>query len=272
MRTYTHELPDSLRAVSDRIDTGASPGGRTSSCTASPLDPFALDSVMHTPGAGEWIGPAPATTLEPVTSTSPDRAERTERRLRLLDVVRERGLLQFPEPRELASGELSCDFIDGKRALSRGRDLLLACQVIADSIALLGIDYSAVGGLTLGADQFAHGIAVHLADDREWFVVRKQAKERGTNKLVEGAELSETSRVLLVDDIVTTGGSIQQAYHQVRDTGAEVVAAVTLVDRGEVARAFFEGVRVPYQPVFTYRDFGIRPVGGGSSLATAPSG
>jgi orotate phosphoribosyltransferase len=144
--------------------------------------------------------------------------------------------------------------------------------VIADSITLLGVDYTAVGGLTLGADQFAHGIAMYLADDREWFVVRKQAKGRGTNQLVEGAELSETSRVLLVDDIVTTGGSIQQAYHQVRGTGAEIVAAVTLVDRGEVARAFFEGVRVPYRPVFTYHDLGIRPVGGGSSLTTASTG
>ena len=209
---------------------------------------------------------------EPVTSTSPDRAEHDERRLRLLDVVRERGLIQFPEPRELASGELSCDFIDGKHALSRGRDLRLACRVIADSVTFLGIDYTAVGGLTLGADQFAHGIAAYLADDREWFVVRKQAKGRGTNKLVEGAKLSETSRVLLVDDIVTTGGSIQQAYDQVRDTGAEIVAAVTLVDRGDVARAFFERVSVPYQPVFTYRDLGIRPVGGGSSLATASAG
>jgi orotate phosphoribosyltransferase len=207
-----------------------------------------------------------------VNSTSPDRAEHTESRLRLLDVVRERGLVQFPEPRELASGELSCDFIDAKRALSRGRDLRLACQVIADSIALLGIDFTAVGGLTLGADQFSHGIAVHLADDREWFVVRKQAKGRGTDQLVEGAELSETSRVVLVDDIVTTGGSIQQAYNQVLGTGAQIVAAVTLVDRGDVARSFFEGVNVPYQPVFTYRDLGIKPVGGGSSPATAPAG
>lgn len=207
-----------------------------------------------------------------MNSTSPDRAEHTESRLRLLDVVRERGLVQFPEPRELASGELSCDFIDAKRALSRGRDLRLACQVIADSIALLGIDFTAVGGLTLGADQFSHGIAVHLADDREWFVVRKQAKGRGTDQLVEGAELSETSRVVLVDDIVTTGGSIQQAYNQVLGTEAQIVAAVTLVDRGDVARSFFEGVNVPYQPVFTYRDLGIKPVGGGSSPATAPAG
>jgi orotate phosphoribosyltransferase len=192
-----------------------------------------------------------------------NQAEHDERCRQLLDVVLDRGLIQFAEPRELASGELSCDFIDAKNCLSRGHDLRLACQVIVDGLALRGIDYTAVGGLTLGADQFAHGIATYLADDREWFVVRKQAKGRGTNQLVEGARLDQHSRVLLVDDIVTTGGSIQQAYDQVRATGATVVAAVTLVDRGDVAAAFFAAAEVPYAPVFTYRDLDIKPVGGG---------
>ncbi len=204
-----------------------------------------------------------------VTDSAIDSGEYQKRRSELLAVVKEHGLIQFDEPRELASGERSCDFIDGKHALAKGRDLRLACQVIVESIELLGIRYDAVGGLTLGADQFAHGIAAYLADDREWFVVRKKAKGRGTNQLVEGARLGRGSAVLLVDDIVTTGGSIQQAYEQVTATGATVVAAVTLVDRGEVARAYFESKDVPYAPVFTYRDLGIKPVGGGPAFASA---
>lgn len=186
-------------------------------------------------------------------------------------MVKDHGLLRFSEPRELASGELSCDFVDAKRALARGRDLRLACQVIVESMELHGIRFTAVGGLTLGADHFAHGIATYLGDDHEWFVVRKQAKGRGTNELVEGARLSNASRVLLVDDTVTTGGSIQKAYHQVLSTGAEVAAAVTLVDRGEVARKFFDSIGVTYLPVFTYRDLGIEPVGG-SGLTTSSTG
>ena len=185
-------------------------------------------------------------------------------RAQLLEVVRERGLIQFDEPRELASGELSRDFIDAKAALSRGADLRLACSVIAGSVAAAGIDFDAVGGLTLGADQFSHGIAAHLADHREWFVVRKQPKGRGTDQLVEGATLSEGTRVLLVDDIVTTGGSIQTAHQRVVDTGATVVAAVTLVDRSDIASVFFAERGVPYLPVFTYRDLGIVPVGAGA--------
>ncbi len=182
-------------------------------------------------------------------------------RTRLLDVVRSRALLQFDEPRALSSGELSRDFIDAKAGLSRGADLRLACTVIADSVAAAGIDWDVVGGLTLGADQFAHGVVTALDDDHGWFVVRKQPKGRGTNRLVEGATLGAGVRVLLVDDIVTTGGSIQQAHRHVVDTGATVVAAVTLVDRSDIASAYFGDHDVPYLPVFTYHDLGIVPVG-----------
>lgn len=186
--------------------------------------------------------------------TSPAREQ-------LLEVVRSRALRQFDEPKQLASGELSRDFIDAKAGLSRGSDLRLACHVIAEQVARAGIEWDAVGGLTLGADQFAHGIVTHLADDHEWFVVRKAPKGRGTDQLVEGASLGPGTRVLLVDDIVTTGGSIQTAHQHVLDTGAEVVAAVTVVDRGDVAAGYFDEHRVPYLPLFTYRDLQIQPVG-----------
>jgi orotate phosphoribosyltransferase len=185
-------------------------------------------------------------------------------RARLLEVVRDHALIQFDEPRELSSGELSRDFIDAKAGLARGSDLRLACTVIAASVAAAGIEWDAVGGLTLGADQFAHGIVTALGDEHEWFVVRKQPKGRGTNRLVEGAPLGPGSRVLLVDDIVTTGGSIQQAHRHVVDTGATVVAAVTLVDRSDIAAGYFQQHGVTYLPVFTYRDLGIVAVGAGT--------
>jgi orotate phosphoribosyltransferase len=182
-------------------------------------------------------------------------------RERVIEIIRERGLLRLDEPVVLSSGELSRDFIDAKAALARGEDLQVACEAI---IASLGtIDFDAVGGLTMGADHFAHVIAV-LAN-REWFVVRKEPKGRGTNKLVEGARVSEGTRVLLVDDVVTTGGSIQKAYDAITALGATVVAAATLVDRGEVAAQFFAARGVPYFPVVTYRELEIEPVGAASS-------
>ena len=158
----------------------------------------------------------------------------------------------------LASGQLSRDFVDVKVALARGDDLRVACQALIERVASAGVDYDAIGGLTMGADQFAHGVAVLAGKD--WFVVRKEPKGRGTNKLVEGATVGEGTRVLLVDDVVTTGGSIRKAYDVITSLGATVVAAVTVVDRGEVAARFFDEKAVVYIPMVTYRDLGIDPL------------
>ncbi len=174
-------------------------------------------------------------------------------------IVQAKGLRRLDAPVQLASGEFSKEFIDGKAALASGRDLRVACEAILETIK--HIDFDAVGGLTMGADQFAHVIAV-LAD-RDWFVVRKAPKGRGTNKLVEGAEPGPMTRVVLVDDVVTTGGSIQKAYDAITALGATVVAAITLVDRGDIAHAFFEALNIPYFPLVTYHDLDIEPVGGG---------
>src|SRR3989442_5437934 len=97
---------------------------------------------------------------------------------RVIEIVRERGLLRLPEPVVLASGELSRDFIDAKAGLARGEDLELACRAIVEAVG--AIEWDAIGGLTMGADQFAHVVAV-LAS-KQWFVVRKEPKGRGTNK------------------------------------------------------------------------------------------
>src|SRR5205085_1093346 len=82
--------------------------------------------------------------------------------------------------------------------------LRVACEAIVELVREAGVEFDAVGGLTLGADQFAHGVA--LVADRGWFVIRKQPKGRGTDQWVEGTVLGPGVRVLLVDDVVTTGG------------------------------------------------------------------
>jgi orotate phosphoribosyltransferase len=179
-------------------------------------------------------------------------------REKIVEIVREHGLLRSDEPVRLASGEYSRDFIDGKAALAHGPDLKLACRVMVD--ALDGIEFDAVGGLTMGADLFAHAIPTLDGVDCDWFVVRKEPKGRGTNKLIEGAAIRPGSRVVLVDDVVTTGGSIQKAYGALVEAGAVVVAALTLVDRGEVAAAFFAERGIPYTPIVTCRDLGLAPV------------
>ena len=180
----------------------------------------------------------------------------------LLAVVLAHGYRRMPEPVQLASGQMNQDFVDGKRALARGGDLALACRAMAalaaEHLADGPDDWDAAGGLTMGADQFAHGLAI--VADRDWFVVRKQAKERGTKQRVEGAAIGEGTRVLLVEDVISTGGSLLQALDAVEATGARVVFATTLVDRGDCVAPKLAARGVAYAPVLTYRDLGIEPI------------
>ena len=186
----------------------------------------------------------------------------TTARAQLIEILTAKALRSFDEPVELASGALSRHFVDGKRGTAHSRDLFLAAEAIAEAARADGVDLGsvdAVGGLTLGADALAVAVARTL--DTHWFIIRKQAKGRGTNQLVEGFPVESGTRVFLVDDAVTTGGSILSAHDTVVSLGATVVAASTLIDRGDEATARFRSLGVPYFPMATYRDLGIPAVG-----------
>ncbi len=183
-------------------------------------------------------------------------------REQLIQILIAKGLRKFDEPIQLASGEWSSDFLDGKEALQTWRDLSLAGAAIHETVRDAGVEFDAVGGLTLGADALA--VAVAAAADSSWFIVRKEPKGRGTGRSIEGTQLGSAHRVLLVDDVVTTGGSILKAHEIVRrEAGSTIVGAVTLVDRGEQAAPKFAALGIPYFPMATYADLGIVPVGGG---------
>lgn len=184
----------------------------------------------------------------------------------LARIVKERGMLELDEPVALASGDLSRYFVDAKAALARGEDLERACRAVMHVASDRPFD--AVGGLTMGADKFAHVIAV--LSKRQWFAVRKEPKRRGTNRLVEGAELRPETSVLLVEDVMTDGGSIRRAYEAVVDAGATVVGAVAFVDRKGVGGRFFEEQGVPFRALLTYADLGIPAVGSEGFASSEP--
>lgn len=188
-------------------------------------------------------------------------------REQVVDLVRQYGYRRLDAPVRLASGEMSLDYIDGKRALAYGPHLKLACEALLELVERSGAQFDAVGGLTLGADQFAHVAAV--LSERSWFVVRKKVKDHGTRRRIEGADLAPGMSVLLVDDVVTTGGSILEAREAIEETGATVAMAITLVDRGDIASQHFARVGIPYQALVTYRDLDIEPVGRGQGVAEA---
>ena len=132
----------------------------------------------------------------------------------LLEIIRTKGHLHVDTPLQLASGEWSQDFVDGKKALAHGPDLRLACEVLLDEVHAAGVEFDVVGGLTMGADHLSHGVA--LVGSVAWFTVRKEAKGRGTGRLIEGAELGPGVRALVVEDVVTTGSSALKAVRRGR--------------------------------------------------------
>lgn len=182
----------------------------------------------------------------------------TSARARLLEIVDDGAVLRLPEPVQLSSGGMSDTFVDVKKALAPGANLRLACEVIAATLAEAGIEFDAIGGMTMGADQFAYGVA--MVTDTGWFVVRKEPKGRGTNRLIEGMVPSDGVRAVVVEDTVSTGASLLKAIAAVQAEGADVVAAVTLVDRSDALAPQLAAGGVPYHPIFTYTDLGIAPL------------
>ena len=191
----------------------------------------------------------------------------SERHDDLVAIVRRRGLVQLDEPVLLASGDWSRHFVDAKRALAGGADLRLAGEALVDLVSGTGAAFDAVGGMTMGADPVSHAVAILTG--AEWFSVRKQAKERGTKQRIEGAPLGPGRRVLLVDDVVTRGGSIVDALEVVRATGAAVACAVSFLDRGGFDGDPFAAEGVPYLSLLTHDDVGMPPVGTEPGLSAA---
>ena len=174
------------------------------------------------------------------------------------DLIRTRGYERRDQPFKLASGQLSHDYIDGKYAVDTGERLGIVSRAVADLAALNGIEFDAVGGLTMGADPLAHGVA--MVTGKAWFSVRKEQKQRGREQWIEGTRLRPGDRVLLVDDVISTGGSTAQAYDRVTAIGAVVSGVIPMVDRGDVAAKMFAERGVSFVALVTYRDLGIEPV------------
>lgn len=175
---------------------------------------------------------------------------------RLLDVFRARAMAfgQFT----LASGKTSTYYINSKKALFHSEAVALLGEAIYARTHDLNVQ--AIGGLEVGAIPMATAavLAYHAhGREMEGFFVRKQAKGHGSQERIEGV-LPPNARVAVVDDVLTTGGSLIQAIEEVEKAGATVAAVVCIVDRLEGAREILAS-KYEYRPIFTIRDFGIEP-------------
>ena len=152
-------------------------------------------------------------------------------RAQLLDLLVTHSYNRAPDDRfELSSGKRSNFYIDCKTTTMRAAAMPLVGQAVA---ALLPPDTESVGGLTLGADAIAGATAFYcqtIGRQVDSFTVRKTAKSHGMMKFIEGCP---GSRVVVLDDVVTTGGSTIDAIRKCREAGIQVIGVVALVDREE---------------------------------------
>lgn len=158
----------------------------------------------------------------------------------------------------LTSGQRASFYVDLRRVSLDHRVAPLIGQVMLDLIADVP-DVAAVGGLTMGADPIAtailhQGAARGLALDA--FVVRKEPKDHGRGRQVEGPEVAGR-RVIVVEDTSTTGGSPLKAIEAVERAGAEVAAVAVVVDRSTGAREVIEAAGYRYLAALDLADLGL---------------
>ncbi len=176
----------------------------------------------------------------------------------LIDLVRHRAL-KFGDF-TLASGRKATYYLDGKQVTLDAVGARLIGEGLLDLMVAKGLP-DAVGGMSIGADPITAAI-VTIAGVRglqlQGFMVRKEPKGHGTKQYVEGP-VTPGQRVMIVEDVVTTGGSSLQAIERVEAFGLKVVGVLAVIDRMEGGAAAFAAKGYPFESLLTIRDFGIEP-------------
>ena len=152
----------------------------------------------------------------------------------------------------LSSGRKTNHYVNCKPVTLSGRGLLCSSCLLLD---LVEEDSVAVGGLTLGADPLVSSMSVISAVDEvklDALIVRKETKGHGTGAWIEGPELPKGSKITVVEDVITTGGSAIKAVTRLRDFGYKVDRVVAIVDRQENGEAdeFMEAVGLELHSIF----------------------
>jgi orotate phosphoribosyltransferase len=156
---------------------------------------------------------------------------------------------------KLSSGGRSDYYIDCRTTTLDARGAQLTGQVFLEEIQRRGWNAEAIGGLTMGADPIVVAVAV-IGGTLNGFLVRKAEKQHGTAQRIEGFR-GKAARVVIVDDVCTTGASTIQAIEAAREFGFEIVGVMCLVEREEArGRADVEKAAspVPFVAVFTAND------------------
>jgi orotate phosphoribosyltransferase len=172
-------------------------------------------------------------------------------RQRLVEELREHALVIGEVT--LTSGQRAQYYVDAKRAILLPDGFHALGELVAAEAERVGA--TAVGGMTMGADPVACAALAAGAPIKAFFV-RKDRKEHGLQRWIEGPELEPGERCLVVEDVVTTGGSTVRAIERIREEGFEIAGVVSVLDRlaggDEAISSASDGA--PYTPLATIDD------------------
>jgi len=170
---------------------------------------------------------------------------------------------------KLASGQMSRYYIDCKKVTLDPKGAVLIGRLIFERVRSLRPD--GIGGLTLGADPIALAVAMtsHLnGQPIPAFIIRKEPKGHGSRAWIEG-NLPEGARVVVVEDVVTTGGSTLKAIERLKAHDCGILKIVAIVDREEGGREKIESSGFPMESLFTIKD--LLPHAGSPSPLVSPT-
>lgn len=159
---------------------------------------------------------------------------------------------------QLSSGEESNYYLDMKYSMLDPEGINALSRLVLERVKDAEVDY--IGGLEMGAVPLIGPIAM-LSNEQTrqlpGFFVRKEIKNHGTMKLIEGVQEGELKgkRVVILDDVTTTGGSAMIAVRAVQEAGANVILVLSVVDRLEGATEFFQKAGIPFTSLFTADEF-----------------
>ncbi|HLG90297.1 MAG TPA: orotate phosphoribosyltransferase [Alphaproteobacteria bacterium] len=176
-------------------------------------------------------------------------------RARLRAIIEEKSLMRGNFT--LASGRPSNFLFDMKKTMLDPKGINLLADAILEKTA--GIDASAIGGLAMGAVPIVIATILKSQDTRrplKGFWVRKEQKDHGTKASADGY-IESGARVIVVEDVTTTGESVLKAVAEAKGRGCEIAAVVTILDRLEGARERLAAEGIDLLAVFTKQDFGL---------------
>ncbi|MBD2773410.1 orotate phosphoribosyltransferase [Iningainema tapete] len=154
----------------------------------------------------------------------------------------------------LSSGQQSSYYINGKQVTLHPQGAVAIARTL---LSLLPLDTQAVAGLTLGADPIVSAVSVvSVYENRSIpaLIIRKEAKGHGTKAYIEGPNLPENAKVVVLEDVVTTGQSAMKAVERLTAADYTVEQVISLVDRQQGGAEFYQSVGLKFEAVFTIEE------------------